>query len=88
MTSTDKENFNKLKGFSEVSNKDLDIGDHFRYTCDKWKDVGRDCKYGIVVAIDDDGEITAQCYKPRPHYKPFGLYTSNSDKNFRFYKKN
>tara|TARA_R110000851_G_scaffold72_2_gene310 strand:- start:2346 stop:2618 length:273 start_codon:yes stop_codon:yes gene_type:complete len=87
MTSTDKENFDKLRGFTEISNKDLNINDHFRYTCDKYKEYGRDCKYGIVVEIDDDGEITAQCYKPRPEYKPFELNTDNSYKNFRFYKK-
>ena len=46
------ENFDKLKGYSEVNIDDLKIGDHIRYTSNKYKEIGRKIAYGIVKSIN------------------------------------
>ena len=81
-----KEDFDELDKYEEVQPSAINVGDHFRYTTNRYKTGGRDCKYGICKGRDDAGNIETTCYKPLPTYKPFILSKNNKYKELRFYK--
>jgi hypothetical protein len=83
-----KEDFNQLTDFYEVLHTDLNEGDHFRYTHDKYQEFGRDCKYGVVFEKDENNEIIATSYMAKEGYEPFEVFSTNKYKDFRYYKSN
>ena len=77
------ENFDKLKGYSEVNIDDLKVGDHLRYTSNKYKEIGRKFAYGVVKSINP---LMVNSYKD-VKYPDWKLDISNKYKNIRLYIK-
>jgi len=77
------ENFDKLKGYSEVNIDDLKIGDHIRYTSNKYKEEGRRINYAIVQSIHP---LMVNSYKD-VKYPNWKLDVNNKYKNIRLYIK-
>jgi len=68
---------NKLNGYDRIENKDvlanLKVGQHFRYTTNKYQEPGRHCKYGVVKSIDADGQIWINGFKMTETYPDWKL---------------
>ena len=77
------ENFDKLRGYTEVNIDDLKVGDHLRYTSNKYKEVGRKISYGVVKSINP---LMVNSYKD-VKYPNWELDVSNKYKNIRLYIK-
>ena len=73
----------KLDGYFEVKPSVLVVGDHFRYTQNNYKDVGRKCSYGIVTETTPGLKVRG--YKST--YAPWTLDVQNPYKELRFYIK-
>ena len=77
------ENFDKLKGYSEVNIDDLKVGDHIRYTSNKYKEIGRRINYAIVQSINP---LMVNSYKD-VKYPNWNLDVNNKYKGIRLYRK-
>ena len=77
------ENFDKLKGYTEINVNDLKINDHIRYTSNKYKDDGRKISYGVVKSINP---LMVNSYKDIK-FPDWKLDINNKYKGIRLYKK-
>jgi len=76
----------KLKDYTLVDDlQTIKVNDHCRYTSNKYKEDGRKCAYIIVRAVDENGVLTVNSYKPQ--YGDWKIDPYNQYKKFRFYKK-
>ena len=76
----------KLKDYKLLTDlSTVQMGDHLRYTSNKYKEDGRKCSYIIIKSIDEAGIFQANSYKPI--YKDWKIDPFNQYKKYRFYKK-
>ena len=47
----------KLTDYEITNFSSLKVGDHFRYTSNKYKETGRKVAYGVIHDIDQDNKI-------------------------------
>jgi hypothetical protein len=80
---TSIENFDKLQGYTETTADKLKIGDHLRYTSNKYKEEGRKIAYGVVKSINP---LTVNSYKDIK-FANWKLDIMNKYKNIRLYIK-
>ena len=78
---------NKLKDYSLVSAKDVSKGMHLRYTKNKYKEEGRNCCYGVVQKMNEDGTFMVNSYKDKI-YPDWKINPLDKWKRFKLYKKN
>ena len=80
----------KLENYERVDFGNLNLGDHFRYTSNKYQQQGRKLSYG-VVKTKDLGSITVNAYQPNPMeapmYPDWTIKHPDRNKNYNFYKK-
>ena len=90
LTPEDKE---KLKDYEVVKNlNSINVGDHFRYTQNKYQQQGRKLCYAVVHSIDYDNQILeVNGFKPKhseeQKYANWQIDYINKYKNYIFYKK-
>ena len=76
----------KLKGYREISASTLKVGDHFRYTCNKFNEAGRKVTYAVVKSVSQDRlYLWVNSYQPK--FADWRLDLNNPSKLFRFYSK-
>lgn len=89
----DKDELNKLKGYSMIDLNDLEVGDHFRYSSNKYKELGRKLAYAIVKRIEhqEDGSnlYYVNGYSPNGEnqFPDWKIDINNKYKNYIFYQK-
>jgi len=80
----------KLENYERVDFGNLNVGDHFRYTSNKYQQSGRKLSYGVVKTKDLDS-ITVNAYQPNPMeapmYPDWTIKHPDRNKNYNFYKK-
>jgi len=84
-----KEFSDKLKNYERVAVASLAVGDHIRYTSNKYKEVGRKCCYSIIKEVNEDGTFTVNGYSPNGvnQYPDWKLDTANKFKRILVWKK-
>ena len=76
----------KLQGYKLVDDLEtVKVGDHLRYTSNKYGEDGRKCSYIIIKSIDEDKVMTVNSYKPI--YDDWRIDPYNQFKHYYFYKK-
>jgi hypothetical protein len=83
-----RETFEQLENFKEIKAPTINVGDHVRYTVEKYgvPDT-RKCVYCVVKKISKDRQaFRVSGYKGDPA-ESWVLDLQNKFKNFRFYKK-
>ncbi len=85
-----KMDLDKLKNYQEVEFETLEVGDHFRYTSNKYQQQGRKLAYG-VVKTKGFGSITVNAYQQNPEEEPmypdWTIVHPDRNKQYIFYKK-
>jgi hypothetical protein len=80
----------KLLHYVQVDFGNLKVGDHFRYTSNKYQQAGRKLSYGVVKSKNDDS-ITVNGYNPNPEEEPmypdWTIKYPDRNKKYNFYKK-
>jgi len=80
----------KLLGYERIDFGNLNEGDHFRYTSNKYQEEGRKLAYG-VVKTKGLGSITVNSYQPNPMEPPtfpdWTIKHPDHNKQYLFYKK-
>lgn len=80
----------KLENYERVDFGNLNVGDHFRYTTNKYQQQGRKLAYG-VVKTKELGSITVNGYSPNPEEEPmypdWTIKHPDRNKQYNFYKK-
>ena len=65
--------------------KTIKAGDHVRYTKNKYKEEGRQCRYVIIKEIDENNNFICNSYKER--YPNWTVNPTHKFKEFRFYRR-
>lgn len=79
----------KLLNYEQVDFANLNVGDHFRYTSNKYQETGRKLAYGVVKSKGLDS-ITVNGYCPNgeePLYPDWRISHPDRNKKYNFYKK-
>ena len=79
----------KLLNYEQVDFANLNVGDHFRYTSNKYQQTGRKLAYGVVKSVEC-GAITVNGYCPngeKPLYPDWRISHPDRNKKYNFYKK-
>ena len=82
------ETFEQLEGFLEIKANQIEVGDHIRYTVDKYNVPDtRKCVYAVILKRSKDKTaFKVSGYKSDP-CESWVLDLSNRFKTYRFYKK-
>ena len=83
-----RETFEQLEGFKEIKPETINVGDHVRYTVEKYGiENTRKCVYAVIRKISQDRTaFRVSGYKSDP-VESWVLDLENKFKHFRFYKK-
>ena len=86
------EDKHKLTDYDIIDFSSLILGDHFRYTQNKYKEAGRKVAYGVVHGIDNNNQILeVNCYKSNDEedykYPNWKIDLKNKYKNYILYNK-
>ena len=79
----------KLLNYEQVDFGNLNVGDHFRYTSNKYQETGRKLAYGVVKSRDLDS-IWVNGYCPndeQPRFPDWRISHPDRNKKYNFYKK-
>jgi hypothetical protein len=80
----------KLLNYERVDFANLNVGDHFRYTSNKYQQQGRKLSYGVCKSKGLDS-ITVNAYQPNPMEEPmypdWTIKYPDRNKQYNFYKK-
>ena len=77
------ENQLKLSDYKQILPTYLKPSDHFRYTCNIYKEKGRKLNYGVVQDVLEDGKLLVNGYKS--DHKDWVIDPLNKPKHFCFY---
>ena len=87
-TSTARETFPQLEGWKEIKGPTLNVKDHFRYTVEKYGEIGtRKCVYAVVSKISKDRTAFKVGGYKSDACESWTLDLSNKWKTYRFYTK-
>lgn len=85
------EDKDKLRDYDVADYKKLKVGSHFRYTSNKYQEVGRKLAYGVVKEVDKKAKtLTVNGYNPKgadDKYPDWTIDCMNSFKEYIFYVK-
>lgn len=81
----------KLENYERIDFANLNVGDHFRYTSNKYQQQGRKIAYGVVKS-KGVSSITVNGYIPNPEeespmYPDWTIKHPDRNKQYNFYKK-
>lgn len=80
----------KLKGYGLFTDYDnIQGGDHYRLTQNRYQEPGRKCQYVVVQSVDADGKVLVNRYSPinQHEYPDWQLRLGCEYRKLRLYKK-
>ena len=82
----------KLSDYEVTEFSTLKVGDHFRYTCNKYQERGhRKLAYGVVHGVDKENKILEvngyTTNNEEPQFPNWEINLNNKYKNYILYKK-